>query len=95
MLALGDPAFTPVGSQPPEPPASGLMLSAVLPGSAAARVGLQAGDVLLRCGEQRLESIDDLKTALAAGPESFRYWREGKEATTVAWHVSGQEGPTG
>jgi S1-C subfamily serine protease len=42
-------------------------LHAVSEGSAAARVGLVAGDLLLRANEQPLYGVDDLKRALVLG----------------------------
>jgi tetratricopeptide (TPR) repeat protein len=80
LLAVGDPVFT-VGATP-QPPAHGVMVKAVLPGGHAARAGLQAGDILLSVGKQRLESADDLKAALSRTPAALTYWREGKPNTT-------------
>jgi CHAT domain-containing protein len=57
------------------------MLKVVLPGSNAARAGLRPGDVLLSIGKQRVESADDLDSALRQLPASARYWREGKQLT--------------
>ncbi len=78
LLALGDPVFE-VPANVAEPPAHGVMLRSVLPGSNAARAGLQAGDVLLSVGKQRLQSADDLKEALARRAAPAVCWREGKE----------------
>jgi hypothetical protein len=44
----------------------GVLLSGVKPGSPAEAAGLGAGDVLLRVGETRLDSLKDLATALRA-----------------------------
>ncbi len=77
LLALGDPVFS--TGPAPEPPARGLMLRLVLPGGHAERAGLRAGDVLLAVNEQRLESADDLKAALARTPATVAYWREGEQ----------------
>src|SRR5207247_2171692 len=54
---------------------------AVLPGGAAARAGLQAGDVLLRHDSARLVSLADLTRALRDAPlgATVTYWREGKQ----------------
>jgi hypothetical protein len=79
LLALGDPCFSPATRTPPEPPGHGVLLRVVLPGQAAARAGLRAGDVLLSIGGHRLESPSDLEPASAALPAVARYWREGRE----------------
>jgi CHAT domain-containing protein/tetratricopeptide (TPR) repeat protein len=66
LLALGDPAFAPaydLAARPP-PPASGLLLTRVLPGRSAARAGLRPGDVLLRYGGAELKRPADLMAAL-------------------------------
>jgi tetratricopeptide (TPR) repeat protein len=77
LLAVGDPVFTPAAL--PAPPGHGLLLGRVLPKGRAGRAGLRAGDVLLSLGDQRLDTVDDLKKALSGGAEEARYWREGKE----------------
>jgi tetratricopeptide (TPR) repeat protein len=79
LLALGDPAFDVPKARLPEPPDHGLLLVAVLPGGSAARAGLRSGDVLLRYGERRLSSLDDLKQAITGDRAAVRVWREGKE----------------
>jgi hypothetical protein len=48
----------------------------------ATRAGMRAGDVLLSVGKQRLESVEDLKHAVASLPAVARYWRHGKEYST-------------
>jgi tetratricopeptide (TPR) repeat protein len=83
LLALGDPVFRPADSKPPEPPAKGLLLSAVLPGGPAARAGLQAGDVVMAFGPQSVGTLVELKQALANGPGRVRYWRDGRAERTV------------
>jgi tetratricopeptide (TPR) repeat protein len=85
LLALGNPVFAVPDSKPPEPPARGLLLTALHPGGSAARAGLRAGDVLLQWGSQPLATIDDLKKALSQGPAPVRYWRDDKEAKTAPW----------
>jgi hypothetical protein len=82
LLALGDPTFEVPKPRLPEPPDHGLLLRAVLPGGSAARAGLRAGDVLLRYGDQRLSSLDDLKKAITGDRASVRFWREGNEIDT-------------
>jgi hypothetical protein len=79
VLALGDPVFTEPTQKLPAPPKHGLLVRAVLPRSAGAVAGLRSGDVLLRAGSTRLDSPDDLHTALATGVKRLRYWRDGSE----------------
>jgi tetratricopeptide (TPR) repeat protein len=79
LLALGDPRFEAPRARLPEPPDHGLLLLAVVPGGNAARAGLRGGDVLLRYGERRLASFDDLKNAISKERAAVRVWREGKE----------------
>jgi hypothetical protein len=58
----------------------GVLLSGVKPGSPAEAAGLGAGDVLLRVGETRLDSLKDLATALRAhkpGDEVEVEWERG------------------
>jgi CHAT domain-containing protein/Tfp pilus assembly protein PilF len=76
LLVLGDPVFdlTP----PAEPPASGVLLTSVLPGSNAAKAGLQAGDVLLSVGSVGVDSFDEVTEALKEAPAAITYWREGQ-----------------
>jgi hypothetical protein len=66
----------------------GLPLSHVVPGSGAARAGLQAGDVLVRLGGHGLNSFDDLLAALRDRHpgEQVRvlYLRDGLERETTA-----------
>ncbi len=79
LLALGDPSFAlPDAGPPPEPPDHGLYLALVLPGGNAARAGLRAGDVLLRYGDGKLNTKDDLKVAEGADRVPIVVWREGK-----------------
>jgi tetratricopeptide (TPR) repeat protein len=78
LLALGDPAFQTPEARPAEPPAQGVLLSAVQPGGNAGRAGLRSGDVLLAMGGTTLTSREDLIKALAQGG-TVRYWREGRE----------------
>jgi S1-C subfamily serine protease len=49
------------------PPATeyGLAISRVLDGSAAAKAGLRAGDILLSIGADRVQSFDEMVAALA------------------------------
>jgi tetratricopeptide (TPR) repeat protein len=80
LLALGDPTFVlPEAGPPPEPPDHGLYLSLVLPGGAAARAGLHAGNVLLRYAGTRLTAREDLKVAAEGGaPVRIVVWRDGQ-----------------
>jgi tetratricopeptide (TPR) repeat protein len=77
-LALGDPAFQHEGPRPP--PKAGVLVSQVLPGGNADRAGLRPGDVLLRFGDAKLGTVNDLAQALKrAGRAQAVYWREGQE----------------
>jgi hypothetical protein len=80
LLALGDPTFA--IPKAPAPPKEGVLLRYVHPAGSAARAGLKSGDVLLKVGDRRIASIDDLRKALAGVRPPLRvvYWREGKEA---------------
>src|SRR5206468_1006944 len=79
LLALGDPAFD--RATPLVPPATGVMVKAVLPGSAAAKGGLRAGDVLLEYDGATLESPDDLKPAAKGETVKVLLWRDGERRT--------------
>jgi tetratricopeptide (TPR) repeat protein len=77
VLALGDPAFTP--AKKADPPAHGLLITVVLPGSNAARAGLRNGDVLLDYRGTDLHTVDDLQPLLARpGRASATLWRDGR-----------------
>ena len=62
---------------------SGVLVVRVLRETPAEEAGLQAGDILLRVGERRVEDGDDLTWALgkhAAGDKvTLTVWRDGKE----------------
>jgi tetratricopeptide (TPR) repeat protein len=78
LLALGDPTFAlPDEVPPPEPPDHGLYLAVVLPGGNAARAGLRASDVLLRYGDAKLTTKDDLKLAEGGERVPVVVWRDG------------------
>jgi tetratricopeptide (TPR) repeat protein len=83
LLALGDPVFEPTAvaaAEHPLPP-GGVLLSVVQPGSNAAAAQLLPGDVLLKYGDQELNTPADLKAAVAAAdPKTevvLRVWRDG------------------
>ena len=86
LLALGDPVFDrPAVAvvEPPLPP-GGVLLTAVTPGSNAARSGLRPNDVLLNYAGKDLTTPADLQTATTGpGKESIavRVWRDGKTFT--------------
>jgi S1-C subfamily serine protease len=44
--------------------AAGALVQAVVPGSAAAKAGLEPGDVIVELGQRRVESVEDLFAAL-------------------------------
>jgi putative serine protease PepD len=66
----------------------GLRLTRIVPGSAAARAGLQEGDVLVRFGERAVAGFEDLLAALRARRRGDQvrvlYLRDGLEHDTVA-----------
>lgn len=66
------------------PPAAGLLVEAVRPGSPAAEAGLEPGDWLISCGNQPLRSLSCLATATSSGrPLQVRYRRREAEAMTT------------
>lgn len=84
LLALGDPDFArpslesdASGSLPP----GGLLITVVLPESAAAKARLQPNDVLIAHGDIKLTSVDVLRKALQtqSGNAVLTVWREGVE----------------
>jgi membrane-associated protease RseP (regulator of RpoE activity) len=68
--------------------ADGLRLTHVVPASAAARAGLQEGDVLVRFGDRGVESFEDLRAALRTRRRGdvvqVLYLRDGLEHDTAA-----------
>jgi tetratricopeptide (TPR) repeat protein len=84
LLALADPAFDfPPSPDRPSPslPDRGVLLTAVLPGSNAARARLRPGDVLLRYHDTDLEGPADFKPLPegdAAKEVAVTVWRDGK-----------------
>ena len=80
------PVFFGVGGGGAE--ADGLRLTHIVPGSAAARAGLQEGDVLVRFGEHGVRGFEDLIAALRThqrGDEvRVLYLRDGLEHDTAA-----------
>jgi Tfp pilus assembly protein PilF len=84
LLALGDPVYAAPKPTPPAPapPAHGVLLIQVVPGSNAAQAGLRANDVLLSYAGQELAKPDDLPAAVSksSGAEriAVQLWREGK-----------------
>ncbi|MBL8799520.1 MAG: tetratricopeptide repeat protein [Planctomycetia bacterium] len=83
LLALGDPVFAPKGDAPVvEAPVQGVYVAQVVPGSVAARHGLQPGDVLLQYAGMKLNAAADLVAAVqqAQGIVPLSRWREGQTA---------------
>jgi CHAT domain-containing protein len=78
LLVLADPIFERTAEKQPAPPAHGLLVTAVVPGSLAARIGLRAGDVLLSYNGKPLRKPDDLKEAEGDDRVVVRLWREGQ-----------------
>lgn len=66
-------------------PGSGLLVTDVVADSAAARAGIEAGDVLLRVGDREIREVGDIRSALSrAEPESrlpVRVRRRGEDLT--------------
>ena len=66
----------------------GLRLASVLPGTAAARAGLQNGDVVVRLGDQAINAFEDLRRLLAqkrpGDAVSVVYLRDGEDHVTSA-----------
>jgi len=85
LLAVGDPVFPPLreNPQPTALPSGGLLITQVLPGSAAANARLQAGDVLVAYAGQDLTSFELLGKLIAANAAekavAVKVWREGQE----------------
>jgi hypothetical protein len=66
--------------------APGVLLTGVRPGSPAERVGIAAGDVLLRVGTTKVLNLQDLAFALRShrpGDEVDVEWRRGGETRTA------------
>jgi hypothetical protein len=78
LLVLADPAFERSPEKAPAPPTHGLLVTAVVPGSPAARGGLRAGDVLLRYHGKRLRTPADFVEATGDEPVVIKLWREGQ-----------------
>ncbi len=90
LLAVGDPVFKPAppaGNLPP-PPDHGVLITLVTPDSNAARSKIKSSDVLLRYADTKLNSAEDLTSAIrkhgeqpgaAPGEGSIpvQVWREG------------------
>jgi tetratricopeptide (TPR) repeat protein len=89
VLALGDPVFT--TAKKAGPPAHGLLITVVLPGSNAARAGWRSGDVLLDYRGTEPNAVEDLQPLLAKpGRARATLWRDG-----LRQRVSLPAGPLG
>src|SRR5262249_42244083 len=89
LLALGDPAFTPVVKDKdlPAPPDHGVLVTQVQPQGNAAGAGVRRGDVLLTYDGAQLTALKDLAAAFqkaSARPKGDQpdlpvtLWRRGK-----------------
>ncbi len=70
------------------PENQGLEVTAVNPGSAAQRAGLQVGDVIVKIENEAVGTVEDLHRVLAKHPPQVRFIlrRAGKEETIeVGW----------
>jgi tetratricopeptide (TPR) repeat protein len=83
LLALADPVFDrPDPGKAAPLPAGGVLLTAVVPDSNAARAGLHAGDVLLRYQDTPLKTAADLRPQAPSADAKTRIpvevWRAGE-----------------
>lgn len=69
-------------------PGDGVRLGHIMPGSAAERAGLQDGDVLVRVGEQPVNTFEELRNAIRARQPGdvvrLVYLRDGRDHVTSA-----------
>ena len=76
-------------------PGDGVPLSHVMPGSAAERAGLRDGDVLVRVGEQPVNTFEELRNAIRARQPGdvvrLVYLRDGRDHVTSATLERSQE----
>lgn len=76
-------------------PGDGVPLSHIMPGSAAERAGLRDGDVLVRVGEQPVNTFEELRNAIRARQPGdvvrLVYLRDGRDHVTSATLERSQE----
>ena len=80
--------FEPVRDFSGRPGLDGLLVLRVVPATATARLGLRAGDLLVRTGGAPVRSLEDLIAALRAAEgeaPTVEWIREGREVRRVAW----------
>lgn len=101
LLALGDPQFSRTDAAAKqnshsEPPAGGVLITTVVPESAAAQAQLLPGDVLIRYGDAELNSVDQLLAAIQsrAGDKEvlITVWRDGEPQPFTRNVASGRLG---
>ena len=78
LLVLADPVFSRAAPVLPPAPPHGLLILTVTPGSPAARIGLQPGDVLLEYNGKQLTAAADLTPPADRDRVPLKLWREGK-----------------
>ncbi len=84
FLALGDAIYETEKAKvktSTELPPGGILITQVIPMSAADKAGLQVGDVILKYGEIEITKLEDLQKATAgtkAEKVSLTIWREGR-----------------
>ncbi len=76
-------------------PGDGVRLAYIIPGSAADRAGLRDGDVLVRVGEQPVDTFEELRSAIQARQPGdvvrLVYLRDGRDHVTSATLARSQE----
>ena len=80
-ITIGTPPMLGVGATDATSPVAGALITDVTAGTPAAKIGLQAGDVITAVGGTKVGSVDDLTQALAS--------HKAGDKITVTWASSG------